>query len=267
MTLIFLFLSKNFASLPSTEAGSYGDATFVAMMYAKVVSVQLVNMLGYDLLFQDVDIVWYKDPLVLFHDQNSELYDYDIMFQDDGARSVRYAPYCANSGFYYVRHNDRTRYLLSSLLYSGDLIMKTRSHQAALNALIIEHSSLYNLKVKTLPGEDFPGGFHFHRRKELMQDIVSNKANPWIFHMSWTKNKDNKLLFLQQMGLWHLNDQCYDDKALTVFEKNGGSSSSYLKECCSMEARTSCHYSDKPSVIPCNDSPPIDKGGKPFWPK
>jgi hypothetical protein len=31
-------------------------------MYAKVVSVQLINALGHDVLFQDVDLVWYKNP-------------------------------------------------------------------------------------------------------------------------------------------------------------------------------------------------------------
>lgn len=31
-------------------------------MYAKVVSVQLINAMGFDVLFQDVDLVWYKNP-------------------------------------------------------------------------------------------------------------------------------------------------------------------------------------------------------------
>ena len=63
------------------EAGRYGDKAFTQMvseladrqrelghmlaqtyvlllkMYAKVVSVQLINALGYDVLFQDVDLV------------------------------------------------------------------------------------------------------------------------------------------------------------------------------------------------------------------
>lgn len=264
----YLFtIAQNFSSLPSKEANSYGDRTFVAMMYAKVVTVQLVNMLGYDVLFQDVDIVWEKNPLDIFHDKSSEFNDYDILFQDDGARSLRYAPYCANSGFYYIRKNPRTRYLFTSLLYSGDLIMATHSHQQALNALLIEHSSLYGLKVKVLSGEEFPGGFHYHRRKELMHSIAEKKYTPYIFHMSWTKNKDNKLLFFRQMGMWYVKDQCIDDKALTTLNTSGGTTSEFQNACCAAEPLVSCHYSDKPSIIPCNDQPPIDKGGRPFWPK
>lgn len=261
---------KNFSSLPTQEAKSYGDRTFVAMMYAKVVTVQLVNMMGYDLLFQDVDIVWYKDPLTVFHDKNDPLSDYDILFQDDGARSLRYAPYSANSGFYYVRYNDRTRYLLTSLLYSGDLIMATDSHQQAFNALLIEHSSLYGLKVKTLKGNDFPGGFHFHRRRDLMKTIVQGSFVPWIFHMSWTKNKDNKLLFFRQMEMWYVQDQCVDDRATSTLKGIVANQSSAVDEfvsaCCSATPLFSCHYSDKPSTKPCNDKAPIDKGGRPFWP-
>ena len=38
--------------MPSKEAGRYGDKRFVAMMSAKVLCVQLINMLGYNVLFQ-----------------------------------------------------------------------------------------------------------------------------------------------------------------------------------------------------------------------
>ena len=33
-----------------------------------------------------------------FHDKSNPLYDFDMFFQDDGARSLRYAPYSANTG-------------------------------------------------------------------------------------------------------------------------------------------------------------------------
>lgn len=40
--------------IPDKEAERYGDSTFGHIMMAKVMCVQLVNELGYDLLFQDV---------------------------------------------------------------------------------------------------------------------------------------------------------------------------------------------------------------------
>jgi hypothetical protein len=70
------------------------------MMMAKVYSVHLMSVLGYDILFQDVDVVWYKNPLSFFESPQSG--DFDIYFQDDGAHSARYAPYSPNTGLYFV---------------------------------------------------------------------------------------------------------------------------------------------------------------------
>lgn len=234
------------------------------MMMAKVICVQLVSMLGFDFLFQDVDIVWYKNPLDYFHDESLPAHGYDVFFQDDGGHSIRYAPYSANSGFYFVRHNDRTRHFLTSLLMAGDLILKTDSHQQALIATLNEHVSLYGLKAKVLARdlEEFPGGYQFHQHsKKYMHAFFKGELKPYIFHMSWTLNKNNKLLFFRQMGEWYVQDQCVATKR----DEIGGNSKDLSTTCCSAEALFSCHYRDKPSVKPCKDSPPIDEGHKSWW--
>jgi Nucleotide-diphospho-sugar transferase len=102
----------------------------------------MTMMLDYDVLFQDVDVVWYKNPLEFFQDNSTSMYDFDIYFQDDGSRGLFYAPYSANTGVYYIRSNDKTRYFFNSLLLSGDLVVSTHSHQIALVSLLTEHASL-----------------------------------------------------------------------------------------------------------------------------
>ena len=236
-----------FASTPNEEAKQYGDKTFGAMMYAKVVCVQTILTLGYNVLFQDVDLVWLRYPMDRI--QSEEYSQFDVLFQDDGARSVRYAPYSANSGFYYVKHNPTTLYLFTSLLYLGDVILATGSHQQALSALLTEFSSLYGLKVKTLPADDWPGGSHYHRQTDYMRQLLipeytTTPPDPWIFHMSWTKNKDHKLLFFKQMGLWYVQDDHVT---------------------CSSDPLVSCHYRDKPAILDCSSSPPLDTNGRFFW--
>lgn len=244
----------DFGSVSSKSANQYGDKVFRDMMWAKVIAVHSVVMSSdYDVLFQDVDVVWYKDPLQYLKGNHQ---DFDLVFQDDGARSVRYAPFSANSGWYFCRNNDKTRYLFTSLVYVGDLIMATGSHQQALAVLLAEHGSLFGLRTKTLPGEDFPSGFHFHRQPDLMRDIVTGKRQPYLFHMSWTDNRENKVLFLQQMGLWFVQPHCAVLGEAAV--KQGSS-------CCATEPLVTCHYRDKPSVIPCHDSPGIDRSGRSFW--
>jgi hypothetical protein len=257
---------KIFEKMPEKEAGRYGDKLFTQMMYAKVVSVQLINALGYDVLFQDVDLVWYKNPLPFFHDKSNPLHEFDMFFQDDGARSLRYAPYSANTGFYYVRNNLKTKFLFRSLLYLGEMVLSMTSHQQALAALLDEHSSLTGLRVKTLSGVDFPGGYHYHRKKEIdfMKDIVTGKHVPFLMHMSWTTNKDNKLLFLKQMGLWYTQPVCENGGGVAEAKKLAGEPKLDVA-CCSVEPLITCHFRDKPSIIPCDDAKMIDKKGKPFW--
>jgi hypothetical protein len=71
-----------FGRLPLNAADIYGDDTFNDMMKAKVVCLHLASLLGYDILFQDADIIWYRDPLLYFH--NNELAHFDVLIADDG---------------------------------------------------------------------------------------------------------------------------------------------------------------------------------------
>jgi len=271
MGLMTFYEEKMMASVPKVEANVYGDSIFTSVMFAKVLCVQLVNELGYDLLFQDADVVWYKNPLDYFHDES--LAKFDIYFQDDGSRQERYAPYSANSGFYFVRSNDKTRHLFRHFLYSGDLIDAWSSHQQVLIALLSEHSSVMGLSVKVFSKvmEEFPGGLQYHRKKELMKKIMNGDSKAYIFHMSWTKNKDDKLKFLQQMGEWYVNRQCIGEEARAIADKKSKIVGSKIdgemaKHCCSIEPLITCHYRDKPSKNPCPESPLItdNEKGKSF---
>lgn len=238
------------------------------MMMAKVMCLHMVVSLRYNVLFQDVDIVWYKDPLPMFEDKHSPLQQFDMLFQDDGGHTVRYAPYSANSGFYYVRHNSRTEYFFNALLLGGDVIMKTDSHQQAMIALINEHVSLFGLRVKVFSrdGEEFPGGYQFHMKSgRFMKALFAGQVHPYIFHMSWTNNKDNKILFFQQMGEWYVNEQCVHKSLKEIPGLDPTDKDSYESTCCSAEPLFKCHFRDKASKFPCHDSPNIDAGRSPFW--
>ena len=236
-------------------------------MFAKIACVQLINYLGYDLLFQDVDVVWYKNPLEYFHDKNNPHRDFDMYFQDDGAHSTRYAPYSANSGFYYVRNNPETRYFFASLLYHGDIILECTSHQQALIQVMTEHVSLFGLRVKVLDRQmdEFPGGWHYHKRnKTYMKRVMKGEASPIMFHMSWTKNKDNKIKFFQQLGEWYTEDKCVQHTRGDILNDNK-SAKMLFEPCCLAKPNIICHYRDKPSKIPCKDVDPIDRGRASFW--
>ena len=266
MGLTTFYDEKLMASIPKKEASAYGDSVFTSVMFAKVLCVQLVNELGYDVLFQDADVVWYKNPLDYFHDKS--LTPFDIYFQDDGSRAERYAPYSANSGFYFVRSNAKTRHFFRHFLYSSDLIDAWSSHQQVMIALLAEHSSLMGLKVKVFPKEmeEFPGGVQFHRWKEAMKKIFRGDSKAYIFHMSWTQNKDDKVEFYQQMGEWYLNNECIGKGGSDVLGGSPPDNAALVEPCCSADPLITCHYKDKPSKIKCPDSPFITEvSGKSFF--
>jgi hypothetical protein len=169
----------------------------------------------------------------------------------------------------------RTQYLLSVFVRMGDLVQVAGSHQAALNAVLSEHASQRGLKIKifgrdAVEGEFFPGGFHFHRRLDFMKDVVTGKTTPYLFHMSWTNNKENKKKFFQQMGNWFVTDKCSGNaitgQTVSQILGHGGEDASAISEhCCAAEPIVVCHFRDKPSVIPCTESPPIVKNMASFW--
>ena len=85
--------------MPRNVAGNYGDKYFAKIMWLKVTSVYIALAAGFDVIFQDADLVWIKDPVPILH----SFKDYDMIFMDDGARTPRFTPLFTNTGFYFVR--------------------------------------------------------------------------------------------------------------------------------------------------------------------
>jgi hypothetical protein len=149
----------------------------------------------------------------------------------------------------------------------SDLVLRTFSHQAAMIAVLSEHSSLMGLRIKVLEPEDFPAGFIFHRKNgntrygEFFKDMFAGKRHPWILHMSWTKNKDSKIMYYRQLDHWYLQDKCMDKKVNEIAVDGGN----FVDTCCSAKSLFSCHFRDKPSSRPCKNSPALDNNGVSFW--
>lgn len=123
-----------------------------------------------------------------------------------------------------------------------------------------EHSSLYGLKVKILSRDMFPTGVVFHEERYLMKRILTGNSDPYMFHMSWTASKKDKVRYFRQMGDWFVHDNC-TGKVITniaVFSKNA-------KYCCSARPLVSCYYRDKPSIVSCDTSKAQREGSRNFW--
>jgi hypothetical protein len=49
--------------MPAASAASYADRTFSRVMWLKVTSVYIALSAGFNVIFQDADLVWIQDPV------------------------------------------------------------------------------------------------------------------------------------------------------------------------------------------------------------
>jgi Nucleotide-diphospho-sugar transferase len=259
-----------FGHVPSAAAEYYASPTFTMAVMAKVQAVQMVNLLGFDVLFQDVDLVWYKNPLPFFLNTSGRFSSHDVVFQEDGARSKRFMTYFANTGFFFIKANARTRAFLNRWVLSAEAMLQYGCDQAALHTVLGESRSLYGLNIGVISRDDeeFLSGHHFHIEdpaKNPIQQMMAHQyqgsnqtaatsrythIRPYTLHMSHTENKDFKIKFFRQLGEWRVNEMCLQPDFRAAMESS--------PNCCVNEPpASSCYYRDRPSKRPCHDSPAL----------
>ena len=215
-----------FAPVSKDASIGYLDRVFVDMMWYKAFSVWMMLRAGYNVLFQDVDLVWFRDPFPYFEDyikraiETSAEGDHpDGFFSDDGQRGLRYSPFFANSGFYYLLSNNKTTHFAWSILTAFDTLVTSGSHQNVFTMRLQEGLWLTNFHSKLLSLEEFPTGIQYHHNPEFMKAFKRGDENPYNFHMCWTQTKADKLRNFKATNMWYVKGSC-DIKEI---RKPGGS--------------------------------------------
>jgi len=216
-----------------SRGASYGylDSIFVDMMWYKAFSVYLLLRLGYNVLFQDVDLVWFRDPFEYFKRHTRPTKEHqpsahvnssnhlgispypEAFFSDDGQRTLRYTPFYANSGFYYLLASARTEHFAWSVVTAFDILQATGSHQNVFTMRLLEGLDLTRIHPKLLPLREFATGVMFHHNKTFMTGIQAGTEHPYNFHMCWTANKADKLKNFKATSMWYLSKEA-DVRAL-----------------------------------------------------
>ena len=182
--------------------GTFGDRSFVDMMWYKISAVYIANMLGYDVLFTDCDVVLFEDPW-----EHLYAHDADSVWMDDGAHTPRFAPFFANTGFYLLKSTWRSETLMSQLLTAYDVVVAWQSHQAVANQFLAEAHSQAGLSIDILDPELFVSGANKVNLKRNL-DAGPPAPQPVVFHINFTNDKAAKLRTLKALGLWFLPDEC-----------------------------------------------------------
>lgn len=221
-----------FSSIPKEAGADYASHNYAFAMMGKVYSVHLALLLGYDLLFMDVDITVYKNPLDLFDKVIS--HEYDIYFQHDGYHHPdRFAPLAANTGVYFVRNNNRTLHFFDNLVRMGDQILLAKSHQAVVTVLANEHMGRTGLRVKVLNDyEDLmPNGWALQTGRRIVKYMRAQYGPqlPYLFHPNWRTKERKREAFISTSN-WFVNDTCYDVGSDEL--KRSVAKAGVLQSCC-----------------------------------
>jgi len=176
----------SFGTYSAEATKAYGHLDFLAMMHMKNIAVWLGLSSGRNVLFQDSDLVWFRDPLPML----SENKDIDATFMSDAGTS-RFAPFYANSGFFYLRVNDKTRLFWQRVMTSMDLIYASQSQQVVVNLYLgIMHT--LGLSVRVLSNDVAPGGVMLIPNNRHTAQRLAGRLQPYVTHVNWTLNDKEK---------------------------------------------------------------------------
>ena len=134
------------SSLTDSETKAYGDFQFSHLMWLKTIAVYAALHFGFDVLFQDVDVAWLRNPwqfideveksrkieakiyfftYFLFFLKNEALAENDALFMTEMTCQHRFEPYYFNSGFFYLRATPGIRQAWEHLVWRVDSILGT----------------------------------------------------------------------------------------------------------------------------------------------
>lgn len=182
-------------------SNNFGDRNYAATMFYK--NAIIYDMLqtipqGNFLLFQDSDLIWFKDPFMYLRKEEGE-YDIQMMY-DGGNTNCKYL--YANTGFIYIKNNERTRSLFETALNNSAYIFKIRGHQVIFDQ-ILHHFVMHNvLSLRILPETEIVNG-HLVTKEGV---VNSRLGKDWMstavcFHYSWTGDKKEKFKKLAKLNL------------------------------------------------------------------
>jgi len=180
---------------------NFGDGIFMETMFYKNAVIVDALKLGANILFQDVDLIWLRDPLAYLKVENLTS---DIQIMHDGV-NPRHYPYYANTGFFYLRNTNVTKAVFETAMHNTTAIFKTGGHQPALNR-ILHHFAMYNLLDLTVLAENlFLNGHLFNLKRG-----TNPKANYWqtdgfVIHYSWTGNYQQKIDKLKMFNFFNID--------------------------------------------------------------
>lgn len=199
-----------------------GPRSFNQITKKKLFAVVRTLRSGLDVLLSDADIYWCKDAVKYITEvilPSHEYVDADVVIQPEAGYRV------LNSGFYYVRANERTTALFEALLDNVDL---GAHDQDVVNSVFCnpEHGGAkiqepyggvpyrcesHGVVIRVLPADLFPSGAHMYGdkgvfymgREELKR--MCDRGEFVVLHNNFIRADKKKSRFIVK-GMWFLGE-------------------------------------------------------------
>jgi len=191
-------------SSAAPEAFALGDYKWIAAIL-NLYMIDLID-LGFNVLMQDVDVTWNRNPMQYFNKNPS----FDILVVEDSKWSEhhkRYSDKARNGGFVFYRANCRTQVYTGTLKNSIVHILWMRSDQTIMNRLL-DNYRFQGIRVGFLPKDLFLNGHRWSDWGTRRSDPLP--WNPYIYHTSWTAGISDKVFKLMSIEQWFNNCEFFD---------------------------------------------------------
>eukprot|EP00040_Diaphanoeca_grandis_P022039 m.117931 g.117931 ORF g.117931 m.117931 type:complete len:589 (+) comp28618_c0_seq1:253-2019(+) len=210
------FYHEAFGEFPTAAADVYGDFTFGQMMYLKQFSVGVALETGRDVVFQDLDLTWLSNPIPMLQDQSKF---YHAQFQDDNSRQERFAPFFANSGFFYLKNTATTKWFWEHVTFT--LPNRPQGNQVIVDAMLQYFVRYHNFKLSMLSFKEFMSGAYImhpiHTPKSASPKPIFEEAK--VMHFCWTTNFQDKILKMKHYNQLFVSEKCVNNIS-TCFQQN-----------------------------------------------
>ena len=192
------FDGASYGELPIEACKVFGNADFRKCLFAKIATTQDMLEIGANVLRQDVDMVWMRDPRS-YLTRRMERKSLDFLFMYDGPNHY-FKPLYYNSGFVCIWNNQFTRYAWKLIFSSYPRMVHHGGEQLLINAILTALRDR-GLRCNRLPEEVFVNG---HVISKALADQASLPTSGAVIHASWTANLEKKLEHLKHFGLWYV---------------------------------------------------------------
>jgi len=193
-----IFSERIYGEIPVEASGEFGDQIFRRILFAKLAMTKDMLDLGVDILRQDIDMVWSRDPrpdLV----RRAGKANLDMLFMFDGPNRL-HAPLHYNSGFVFIRSNPYSRHAWDVVFSNYLKVLRGGGEQWLINFVM---NALHERGLRTgrLPEDIYVNG---HVISRFLNDNVPLPDNPAVVHVSWTSDITVKLEHMKRFGFWYL---------------------------------------------------------------